>query len=90
MQGKVENGLFELANKNPTTFEAYAFRPGGVLKENPGPLHLIMNALAPSIYVNDLAAAMIDTALNGNSTLIMENEEISRKGKDIIKRMKTS
>ena len=61
-----------------------------MLKENPGPLHLIMGALSPSIYVNDLAVAMIDVALNGNDTLIMENDEISKRGKEIVKKLKAA
>jgi hypothetical protein len=38
-----------------------------------------------SIRVDDLAAASIDIALNGNEKEVLENAELSKRGRELLK-----
>ena len=55
-----------------------------VLSKEPSLFTPIM-ALAPSLKVDELAAAMIEAAVNGSEAPIVENEELKTRGGNLLK-----
>ncbi|MCJ1267560.1 hypothetical protein MMC22_007445 [Lobaria immixta] len=76
IRGQVENELIAHAQQHQDTFETCIMRPGFVLAKETS-LRDVIKALAPSVRVNVLAAAMIHVVLNGSKHQIMENKAIS-------------
>jgi hypothetical protein len=70
--------LIAIAEKHPQ-FKPYFMRPAHICPEHFSVSTAILNVLAPSVNVNDLAAVMIDTALNGGEEQTLENHEIVSK-----------
>ena len=85
-QGEVENRLLALSGSqqetqspsqtpNPSNFSTFVVRPGYVLAKQPGVLNSVMGlSKAWTIRVDDLAAAMVEIALEGEGEQIVENE----------------
>jgi hypothetical protein len=78
VQGLTENGLIEIARKNPQ-FKAYFMRPAHICPETFNISTAILNVFAPSVKVQDLAAVMVETALRGGDEQTLEHPEIIQK-----------
>ncbi|KAI9712046.1 MAG: hypothetical protein M1820_001755 [Bogoriella megaspora] len=74
-QGQVENELIAYAKEHSEAFESYIMRPGGVLSVGQS-LRNAVFGMGPSVKVDVLAKAMIETAQNGSSQQITENSDI--------------
>ncbi|KAL8686937.1 MAG: hypothetical protein Q9218_006754 [Villophora microphyllina] len=80
IRGEVENRLIELQKQYPEKLLSYVARPGGVLATNsffPG----FLEPLARAVTVDDLATKMLDTAINGHKTQIIEVDVLRDEGK---------
>ncbi|OJK00211.1 hypothetical protein ASPACDRAFT_60059 [Aspergillus aculeatus ATCC 16872] len=64
------------AAEHPATFESYIMRPGMVLSRQ-GTLVDRVQSLAPSVWVDVLARAAVDLAVQGHSEKIWENSRIT-------------
>ncbi|KAF2100557.1 hypothetical protein NA57DRAFT_54635 [Rhizodiscina lignyota] len=84
IKGQVENGLIDIAKRN-SGFETFIMRPAGILPEHPSLSYTIAGAIIPSVKVTELAAVMIDVAVEGAKEQTLENGEIARRGKALVK-----
>jgi hypothetical protein len=83
-QGLAELKLIDLAKENEG-FEAVVIKCGYVMKkESPVP-EVLVGLSRQAIRVDELAAAMIGTAINGNEADIIGNAELRRRGKKLLK-----
>ena len=86
IKGEVENGLVERGEQHRATIETYMVKPGGVLtKEDTLFTRMMVVNKSRCIRVNELAAAMMDTALNGGKIQIMENDVLVSRGRSLLK-----
>ncbi|KAL8706681.1 MAG: hypothetical protein Q9201_000315 [Fulgogasparrea decipioides] len=86
IRGEVENKLMDLQKEDRERLVTYVARPGGVLATNslfPGSLE----PLARAITVDDLAVKMLDTAINGHKTQIIEVDVLRDEGKILKKEL---
>ncbi|KAL8736129.1 MAG: hypothetical protein Q9181_002519 [Wetmoreana brouardii] len=86
IRGEVENKLMDLQKKDQGRLVTYVARPGGVLATNslfPG----LLEPLARAIAVDDLAVKMLDTAINGHKTQILEVDVLREEGKMLKKEL---
>ena len=82
-QGLAETKLLELANKNLDVLETLIIKAALVVgTKNPMP-ELIIWASRNAIRVDELAAAMIDIAMNGSATNTVENAKLRQMGKKL-------
>ena len=82
-QGLAETKLLELANENLDVLETLIIKAALVVgKKNPMP-ELIIWASRNAIRVDELAAAMIDIAMNGSATNTVENAMLRQMGKKL-------
>ncbi|RMJ23049.1 Nucleoside-diphosphate-sugar epimerase [Aspergillus sp. HF37] len=79
IRGDAENVLISAARENPDTFEEYIMRPGLVVGKD-GTVIDMIRGLWPSVRVDILAKAMVETAVNGNQKRFFENAEIQVTG----------
>lgn len=56
----------------------------GIIKESPTVREIFMGAVLPNVRVNDLAAVMVEAALEGQEVQVYENKDIARKGKSLM------
>ncbi|KAI4252468.1 MAG: hypothetical protein LQ352_004279 [Teloschistes flavicans] len=82
IRGEVENKLIELQKQLPEQLLSYVARPGGVLATNSF-FPALLEPLARAITVDDLAAKMLDTAINGHKTQIIELDVLRDEGKTL-------
>lgn len=75
--------MIAIAEKHPQ-FIAYFMRPGHICPEHFSVRTAILDVLAPSVKVKDLAAVMIDTALNGGEEQTLENHESVSKSTTLV------
>jgi hypothetical protein len=76
--------LIEFSEKTKG-FESYIMRPAGVLpKVSSGVKDAMMGMTLGSIKVDQLAAVLVDTALNGSKVQTMENKELGKRGKELL------
>lgn len=84
LKGEGENIVIE-ASKTSKNLDAYILRPGGVLSVRSGLggfLSGAVQALAPMIAVDRLAAAAVQLAVHGNEKKIVENAQLVSLGKE--------
>jgi hypothetical protein len=64
--------------KDGGSFETYVTRPGGVLAKH----RTLLGRITPmSLRVDELAAALIKTLLEGSEARIMENDDLKAAGR---------
>lgn len=88
-QGEAENQLIRLERKNPGAFAAFLAQVGSVVpKANKGLLAMavLTKPLNPYIMVDELAAVLIDIALNGGETQTLTNADLVVRGRSLLKR----
>ncbi|KAI4099053.1 MAG: hypothetical protein L6R37_006158 [Teloschistes peruensis] len=86
IRGEVENRLIELQRQLPEQLASYVARPGGVLATNSF-FPSLLEPLARAITVDDLAAKMLDIAINGHRTQIVELDVLRDEGKTLKKQL---
>jgi hypothetical protein len=60
-------------------------RPSGVLpKASSGVKDAMMSMTLGSIKVDQLAAVLVDTAINGSKVQTMENRELGKRGRELL------
>jgi hypothetical protein len=60
-------------------------RPAGVLpKASSGVKDAMMGMTLGSIKVDQLAAVLVDTAVNGSKVQTMENRELGKRGRELL------
>jgi hypothetical protein len=64
---------------------AYVVRPGGILAGNGSAL---LELLLPTVSVRQLAAVMMDLAINGGSEQVVLNKVIVERGKELLLKQK--
>ena len=67
------------------TFDTLIVRPAVVLPKEGGTKTAILG-LAPSVNVEELAAVMVDAAVNGSKRQILENEMLKSQGRALLRR----
>lgn len=75
-QGKVEKGLFDIAENNKEGFEVWCVRPSGILPADAGLLQRISGKLYTAIDVDKLSAVMVKILLDGYEDRIIENSAL--------------
>jgi hypothetical protein len=65
--------------------ESFIMRPASVLpKTSTGIRGTLTGMTLGSIRVDELAAVLVDTAVNGSKTQTIENRELGKKGKELL------
>ncbi|MCJ1307240.1 hypothetical protein MMC25_000886 [Agyrium rufum] len=85
MRGEIENELVALQKAHPETLETTVARPGMVLAKNTylmGPLISTMHA----VKVDELAALLVDCAMNGREEQIVDSAPVRAKGRIALKK----
>jgi len=59
-------------------------RPSGVTPKERGVLKSVVAGLVPLIRVNELAAAMLDVAINGAGKQTWENRDLVERGREVL------
>lgn len=62
----------------------FIMRPSGVTPKERGVIKSIAASVAPLIRVNELAAAMVDVAVNGGGKQTWENRDLVVKGREVL------
>ncbi|KAL8853674.1 MAG: hypothetical protein Q9221_001485 [Calogaya cf. arnoldii] len=84
IRGETEVALMKLQKERPETFVAYIAKPGAVTATN-SLFPALLEPLARFINVNDLAAKLLDIAINGHSTQTLEVDVLRNEGKRLRK-----
>jgi hypothetical protein len=82
LRGRTE---LELLNLNGDGNEMHIARPGFGCMKAGSVKNTVLGMFLPTIRVDPLAAALIDTAVNGGEGPMHENKDIMRKGKAIVR-----
>jgi hypothetical protein len=88
-KGEAENQLMQLEREDPDTFAAFLAQAGSVIPKNSQALLVVAGLtkpLYPYVMVDELAAAMIDVALNGGETQTLTNADLVFRGRSLLKR----
>ncbi|KAL8789328.1 MAG: hypothetical protein Q9213_001251 [Squamulea squamosa] len=80
IRGAVEVELMKMQNERQEALVVYIARPGAVLATNSF-FPRLLEPLARVIKVDDLAAKMLDTAINGHNTQTLEIDVLRDEGK---------
>ena len=75
--------------KTNPSWKMDAVRPGGVLSKERGGFVTAVLGYLVWLRVDKLAAAMIETALNGTAERRLFNPMLVKKGKEVLKRVKS-
>ncbi|KAL9034335.1 MAG: hypothetical protein Q9180_005464 [Flavoplaca navasiana] len=84
IRGEAELELMKMQKEHPEAFIAYVARPGVVTATN-SLFPALLEPLARFINVDDLAAKMVDTAINGHTTQMLEQDVLRDEGKRLRK-----
>ncbi|KAI9880013.1 MAG: hypothetical protein M1830_005932 [Pleopsidium flavum] len=85
IKGQVERGLFEIAEQHSRGVEVYTVRPGGILPVHAGLVQSVMAFAVPCVRVDELGAVMIHLSQHGSTDRIVDNTEIARRGKELLR-----
>jgi nucleoside-diphosphate-sugar epimerase len=84
MRGELENSLLQLGKeKKNTGFEVYIARPGFVQEKGATAKIWLIGMVANVIVKDYLAACMVDVAVNGHTDTLLENDTLTRLGRQI-------
>ncbi|KAL8769249.1 MAG: hypothetical protein Q9209_004750 [Squamulea sp. 1 TL-2023] len=86
IRGAVEVELMKMQNEREEALVVYIARPGAVLATNSF-FPRLLEPLARVITVDDLAAKMLDTAINGHDTQTLEVDVLRDEGKRLKKKL---
>jgi len=82
--GGVEAKLLDFAQSHPSNFQSYIMRPAGVLTKDTSVKNYLMG-FVPSVRVDELAATMLDVAINGSKMETWENRDLAKRGRELLK-----
>ncbi|KAE8449411.1 hypothetical protein EG329_008312 [Mollisiaceae sp. DMI_Dod_QoI] len=82
--GEVEAKLLDFAQSHSSNFQSYIMRPAGVLTKDTGVKNYLMG-FVPSVRVDELAATMLDVAINGAKMQTWENRDLAKRGRELLK-----
>lgn len=82
-QGLAELNLVNFAKKNPG-FESYIARPASVQPKHNGAIMSAVMSLLPSVKVDQLAATLVDLAVNGSDRQTWENGQLATRGSTLL------
>lgn len=85
--GEAETKLEEFG-KGHEGLDVYIMRPSGVTAKDRSLLNSLSATFAPMIRVNELAAAMIDVAVNGGGSKTWDNRDLVSRGREVLAGMK--
>ncbi|KAE9365713.1 hypothetical protein N431DRAFT_385569 [Stipitochalara longipes BDJ] len=84
-QGRVETKLLDLADEY-SDFETVIIHSGGVLRKENWIPELAVGLSRVAIRIDELAAFMVDSAVNGVGSGTVGNEELRKKGKALLEK----
>lgn len=84
IQGEAELELMKMQKEHPEAFVVYIARPGPVTATD-SLFPAVLEPLARFINVDDLAAKLLDTAINGHDTQMLEQDVLRNEGKRLRK-----
>ena len=90
VRGTVETELLELGggggdDHDERRLETYVVRPAYVQAKGTGPVvRAVVGAVVPRVGVEELAAASIGIAVHGGERRILENEDLVRRGRELL------
>ena len=80
--------MIQLEREHPDTFAVFLAQAGSVVPKNNKALLavavLLTQSLYPYVAVDKVAAAMVDTALNGGKTQTLTNADLAARGGRLI------
>ena len=82
-QGEVENVLIDLAVQHRDSFDSFVVKPGYVLSKETRIMQLVID-LSRFVRVDELAAVLMNTALNGSEVQITEYNEEGTRGRAVL------
>jgi hypothetical protein len=85
-QGLAETKLLELASQNFEILETVIIKAALVVGKEKSVPEFVLGASRNAIRVNELAAAMIDIALNGSASDTVGNVKLRQMGKKLLKK----
>lgn len=85
-QGEVETRLMEMQEEHENTLLAYIARPGAVQATNSF-FPALLQPWARALTVDDLAVKMLDTAINGHKSQIIELDVLRDESKVLKKEL---
>jgi hypothetical protein len=83
LKGQAETLLLDANEKSADVLDAYVLRPASVLPKGKNP-RSVNQGLAWSIAVRELSAAAVDLAVNAGKEKLLENTELSKRGKFLL------
>jgi hypothetical protein len=84
-KGLAQLGLAKVSVQHSEVFEAFTARSGAVYGKNNFALGQLAKVMSSLIRDDELAAALIDIALHGNATQLVENDILRSRGKGLLK-----
>ncbi|KUJ14362.1 uncharacterized protein LY89DRAFT_736408 [Mollisia scopiformis] len=87
IKAEIEIKLNQLQEENQETFAAYFPRVGSVIPPNNKLLSIagsLTNSLYPALKAEELAASMIDVAINGGAEQIVSHDELKNRGRSLL------
>ena len=87
-QGEAELELMRLQKKRPDVFVVHIARPGVVTATN-SLFPAVLEPLTRFINIDDLAAKMVNTAINGHTAQLLEQDVLRDEGKRLRKKALT-
>ena len=82
--GQAENEIVAFA-EGKQQFESFVMRPASVLAKDRGPLMKLRRMLPYSVGNEELAAVLVDIAVNGSKKTIWENSDLKLRSQELLK-----
>jgi hypothetical protein len=82
-EGESETVVLQAAEDHPKSLETYVLRPAPVVAKTSNLVHAIVGKNY-TIKADDLAAAMLESAMYGSATQIEESKEVSLRGRKFL------
>jgi len=79
VRGAAEQGLLDIAEAHPNSFDAFIVRPGGMVPEESRMVYDVVSYAVAPVLVSDLAKVMANLCVDESEQKILENEEIVRR-----------
>ena len=85
-KGECENAVVQVVKEHPDVFDGHVLRPWLVLAPGFSIQQLVLGRM--SVKVEELAAALLDSAIEGSGTLIEENKDLVVRGRAALEALK--
>lgn len=84
VRARLRTNLLSFARQHRHVFETFVVKPGSVLSKENRMMSVIMG-LSRSVRVDELAAVLVNTALNGSETQTIEYDVLGPQGRALLK-----